>query len=194
MISITVYVSLFSQCGGAAVDAPKASINTIVKESDHINTDNVASKTEETHKEEGDSSSQSHSRHVRSVPVPETVLNFLPQDSDRDTWQSSDNRARGHVSSQQQQHPSYLSQWPSSESRDSWQLEPQVGKRALTGSKRALKRGGGGQSYYGGPVSDEELQMLSDNLDAVERGAATTMLSRQQRNGRRYDVPQIGKI
>ena len=67
------------------MDAPKASINNIVTSSDHINTDNVESKTEESHKEEGESSSQSHSRHVRSVPVPETVLNFLPQDSDRDT-------------------------------------------------------------------------------------------------------------
>ena len=50
------------------------------------------------------------------------------------------------------------------------------------------------QEHYRSMEQEPELRALENSLDAVERGAATTMLSRQQRNGRRYDVPQIGRM
>ena len=177
---ILISVFLFSECRAAAVDAPNTSKNI----ADTTMT-SVKSSEEESVKP-GEPEEESHERRVRSVPAPETVLNYLPQDSDRDTqWSSEPMTREARVS----QHKSYLSQWPAQSRPDTWRLEPQVGKR---GSKRAR---GGEQSYYsrGRDPSAEELQLLSDSLEGVERGAATTMLSRQQRNGRRYDVPQIGR-
>lgn len=56
----------------------------------------------------------------------------------------------------------------------SWQLEPQVGKRP--------KR-----------VRGEAARLVESALDAVSRDAANTVLARQQRTGRMYDVPQIGE-
>jgi len=172
---ILISVFLFSECRAAALDAPSTSKNI----ADTTMTSVKSSEEESVKPEE-----ESHERRVRSVPAPETVLNYLPQDSDRDTqWSSEPMTREARVS----QHKSYLSQWPAQSRPDTWRLEPQVGKR---GSKRAR---GGEQSYYsrGRDPSAEELQLLSDSLEGVERGAATTMLSRQQRNGRRYDVPQI---
>lgn len=160
------------------MDAPNTSKNI----ADTTMTSVKSSEEESVKPEEPEE--ESHERRVRSVPAPETVLNYLPQDSDRDTqWSSEPKTREARVS----QHKSYLSQWPAQSRPDTWRLEPQVGKR---GSKRAR---GGEQSYYsrGRDPSAEELQLLSDSLEGVERGAATTMLSRQQRNGRRYDVPQI---
>ena len=115
----------------------------------------------------------------------QSVIKFLPiksvdyesdrfsesQDTPLDPWQH------------QPQLPVRLSQ---SQKNPPWSLQPQVGKRG----KRY--RAGGGQSSYYRPESPQ-LNMLSESLDAVEQGAASTMLSRQQRNGRRYDVPQIGR-
>ena len=155
-----------------------------------------------------DASSRAHAhpRFSRSVPAPESVLNYLPKSYGRqdyesenvDTWSRGVN---GHVSSDKDLQPSH--RLPVSSLSDSrgphgstWQLEPQVGKRG--------KRVRGGQSFYRRDPSEghvshthsrssEDYQLMSDSLDAVERGAAETMLARQQRNGRRYDVPQIGK-
>ena len=39
----------------------------------------------------------------------------------------------------------------------------------------------------------QQVKMLQSSLAAVGSGAASTLLARQQRNGRRYDVPQIGE-
>ena len=170
LLYITLYVStslpLLSVCSGAAVDAPSVSSTSL------------PAKTEEGKEEE------IHSRIARSVPAPDSVINFLPiksvdyesdrysesQDTPLDPWQH------------QPQLPVRLSQ----SETNPWSLQPQVGKRG----KRY--RPGGQSSFYRG--DSPQLNMLSESLAAVEHGAATTVLSRQQRNGRRYDVPQIGKF
>ena len=54
----------------------------------------------------------------------------------------------------------------------SWALEPQVGKRP--------------KRLHG------EARLVESALEAVGREAASTVLARQQRTGRMYDVPQIG--
>ena len=110
----------------------------------------------------------------------ESVIKLLPiksvdYESDRynSESQAPSDRETLHGSWQHQpQLPVRLSQ---SGNNPPWSLQPQVGKRG----KRY--RAGGQSSYY------------RQSLDAVEQGAASTMLSRQQRNGRRYDVPQIGR-
>ena len=167
IIYITLYVSLLSVCSGAAVDAPSVSSTSLPA-------------TTEEGKEE------IHSRIARSVPAPDSVINFLPiksvdyesdrytesQDTPLDPWQH------------QPQLPVRLSQ----SQTNPWSLQPQVGKRG----KRYRSGGPGGQSSFY-RADSPQLSMLSESLAAVEHGAATTVLSRQQRNGRRYDVPQIGE-
>ena len=59
----------------------------------------------------------------------------------------------------------------------SWELEPQVDKEQQARGKR----------FRG------EARLVGAALSAVGREAATTVLARQQRNGRMYDVPQIGR-
>ena len=54
----------------------------------------------------------------------------------------------------------------------SWALEPQVGKRP--------------KRLHG------DARLVESALEAVGREAASTVLARQQRTGRMYDVPQIG--
>ena len=168
IIYMTLYVGLLSVCSGAAVDAP--SVSSI----------SLPAKIEERKKEE------THSRIARSVPAPDSVLNFLPIKSDdyesdrysesQDPWQH------------QPQLPVRLSQSQSQSQTNPWSLQPQVGKR---GSR--YRGGAGGQSSYYRAQNSPQLNMLSESLAAVEQGAASTVLSRQQRNGRRYDVPQIGE-
>ena len=120
----------------------------------------------------------------------QSVIKFLPiksvdYESDRysESQAPSDRETLLGSWQGQPQLPVRLSQ---SQKNPPWSLQPQVGKRG----KRY--RAGGGQSSYYRPESPQ-LNMLSESLDAVEQGAASTMLSRQQRNGRRYDVPQIGR-
>ena len=38
------------------------------------------------------------------------------------------------------------------------------------------------------------MKLVEKSLAEAASGAASTMLARQQRNGRRYDVPQIGEF
>ena len=38
-----------------------------------------------------------------------------------------------------------------------------------------------------------KVKLVEKSLAEAAAGAASTMLARQQRNGRRYDVPQIGE-
>lgn len=198
MITIAIYISLFSVCRGAAVDAPITQSQTEKSELLTPTTSNSISTTESSHNHQhlDDSSGSvsetsevkvgSHPRFARSVPAPESVVNYnyLPSLSDYE----SDMRDMSYI---RQSHKLPVNSLSSSDymTRDkpTWQLEPQVGKASTRG-----KRVRGGQSYYNS--RREQLpQELVDTLDAVERGAATTMLSRQQRNGRRYDVPQIGR-
>ena len=168
IIYMTLHVGLLSVCSGAAVDAP--SVSSI----------SLPVKIEEGKGEE------IHSRIARSVPAPDSVLNFLPiksddyesdrysesQDTPLDPWQH------------QPQLPVRLSQ----SETNPWSLQPQVGKR---GGRYRGGAGGQSSSYYRG--DSPQLNMLSESLAAVDQGAASTVLSRQQRNGRRYDVPQIGR-
>ena len=39
-----------------------------------------------------------------------------------------------------------------------------------------------------------QVKLVEKSLAEAAAGAASTMLARQQRNGRRYDVPQIGEL
>ena len=179
LITITLYVSLLSVCYGAAVDAPS-----------------VSSPSQEGggSQERGE---ESHSRMSRSVPgpdSPDSVIKFLPippLDYESDKYsesQAGPDRARldSRLSpwQSQAQLPVRISQ--SQSETNPWSLQPQVGKRG----KRYRP---GGQSSYYLAADSPQLNMLSESLAAADHGAATTMLSRQQRNGRRYDVPQIGK-
>lgn len=66
--------------------------------------------------------------------------------------------------------------------QDSWSLGAQV-----------TKRGGRGDYYRGGGGAGEQVKLVQESLAEAAAGAASTMLARQQRNGRRYDVPQIGE-
>ena len=215
MIAISVYICLFSVCRGAAVDAPKttttetttASLSTTTETSSSRSAQ-IKSEEHENHEDmiELDSSSRAHPRFARSVPAPESVLNYLPSRYGRQDYETRDNidtwsrGVNGHVSDKDLIPSHKLPVSSLSDSRgphgSTWQLEPQVGKRG--------KRVRGGQSFYRRDPSEghvshthsrssEDYQLMSDSLDAVERGAAETMLARQQRNGRRYDVPQIGK-
>lgn len=68
----------------------------------------------------------------------------------------------------------------------SWSLPAQV-------AKRGARRGGEQWRGRGDLPGDEEVKLVENSLAAAQAGAATTMLARQQRNGRRYDVPQIGQ-
>lgn len=71
------------------------------------------------------------------------------------------------------------SEWKS-DGDGEWELAAQVAKRG--------QRGRG--EYYRGPA-EEEVKLVEKSLAEAAAGAASTMLARQQRNGRRYDVPQI---
>jgi hypothetical protein len=53
------------------------------------------------------------------------------------------------------------------------------------------ERGRAAQGYY--RPAEEEVKLVQNSLSEAAAGAASTMLARQQRNGRRYDVPQIGE-
>jgi len=160
ILYITLYVSLLSVCSGAAVDAPSVSSTSLPA-------------TLEEGKEE------THSRIARSVPAPDSVINFLPISSmDYESDKYSESQAPVTW-----QHQSQLPVRISQSQTDPWSLQPQVGKRG----KRY--RAGGQSSYY--RADSPQLNMLSESLAAAEHGAATTVLARQQRNGRRYDVPQI---
>lgn len=162
LLYITLYVSLLSVCSGAAVDAPSVSSTSLPA-------------TLEEGKEE------THSRIARSVPAPDSVINFLPISSmDYESDKYSESQAPVTW-----QHQSQLPVRISQSQTDPWSLQPQVGKRG----KRY--RAGGQSSYY--RADSPQLNMLSESLAAAEHGAATTVLARQQRNGRRYDVPQIGE-
>ena len=170
IIYITLYVSLLSVCSGAAVDAPSVSSTSL------------SAKLEEGKEE-------IHSRIARSVPAPDSVINFLPiksVDYESDRYTQSQDTQHLDPWQHQPQLPVRLSQ----SQTNPWSLQPQVGKRG----KRYRAGGPGGQSsFYRGDSHSPQLSMLSESLAAVEHGAATTVLSRQQRNGRRYDVPQIGE-
>lgn len=197
LVCFAVHISLFSACFGAAVDAPKTSTDSTVSQVNQV---------EELEKEKPDIPSkkegQRFPRSVPVVPVQQSVLNFLPINSlDFDNLDSraetSDSLSDDGISASLRRTPdteTYLRHWqhnqlpadslalPKTSKLSSWQLEPQVGKRG----KRVR-----GQSYY--RRDSPEVKMLATSLDEVGAGAATTMLSRQQRNGRRYDVPQIGE-
>ena len=200
MITIAVYISLFSVCRGAAVDAPITQSQTEKTEllSSSISTTESLRSRGELDDDSGSVLDTSevkdgiHPRFARSVPAPESVVNYnyLPL-SDYDSDMVRD--MSGYV---RQSHKLPVNLQSSSDfviprDKQTWRLEPQVGKAGGARGKR-VRGGGGGQSYYNS--RREQLpQELVDTLDAVERGAATTMLARQQRNGRRYDVPQIGR-
>lgn len=192
--SLLVFISV---CRGASVDAPSQTLRvspepSTASVSPTLETEDLGS--------EGSGDTGEHPRFARSVPAHESVLNFdYVGEGDRlwsghkSTYLSRDNGPSSGRASQ-------LPVNSLSESRDplsrapTWQLEPQVGKSAR--GKRV--RSGGQSSRYrqsarGREQEPEELRALENSLDAAERGAATTMLTRQQRNGRRYDVPQIGK-
>ena len=188
--SLLVFISV---CRGASVDAPSQTLKVTSEPS----TASISPIQEDLGTQEGSEETRAHPRFARSVPAHDSVLNF-DYVGESDLWS-------GHKSSYLSRNngPSArASQLPVnslSESRDplsrapTWQLEPQVGKSAR--GKRV--RSGGQSSRYrknrGREQEPEELRALENSLDAVERGAATTMLAREQRNGRRYDVPQIGK-
>lgn len=142
---------------------------------------------------------EEHRRHPRSASQPRPVLsNFLPMNNldfdNLDTHPSDSlsedsiprslhSDSQSYLNSRQRFPVPRLSQ-PADppQSQLSWRLEPQVGKRG----KRVR-----GESHY--RRDSPEMRMLASSLDAATAGAATTMLSRQQRTGRRYDVPQIGE-
>jgi len=133
---------------------------------------------------------QSQQRVARSVPAPESVINFLPiKSADYESDRYSESQApsdRDTLLGSWQRQPQLPVRLSQSQKNPPWSLQPQVGKRG----KRYRERAGGQSSYYRQQDSPQ-LDMLSHSLEAVEEGAATTMLARQQRNGRRYDVPQI---
>ena len=135
---------------------------------------------------------QSQQRVARSVPAPESVINFLPiKSADYESDRYSESQApsdRDTLLGSWQRQPQLPVRLSQSQKNPPWSLQPQVGKRG----KRYRERAGGQSSYYRQQDSPQ-LDMLSHSLEAVEEGAATTMLARQQRNGRRYDVPQIGR-
>lgn len=191
LVCFAVHISLFSACFGAAVDAPKTSTDSTLSQ---------VTQVQELQKEKDMTSKKEGQRFPRSVPAEDSVLNFLPINSlDFDKLNSrvetSDSLSDDGISGSLRRTAdteTYLRQWqhnklpadslslPKTSKLSSWQLEPQVGKRG----KRVR-----GQSFY--RRDSPEVKMLANSLDEVGTGAATTMLSRQQRNGRRYDVPQI---
>ena len=187
LVCFAVHISLFSACFGAAVDAPKtstgdASLNSKVSEVEGIR-DHVGVSEGGLEEE--------HRRHPRSASQPRPVLsNFLPMNNldfdNLDTHPSdslSEDSIPRSLHSDSQSYLNTRQRFPvPSLSQQSWQLEPQVGKRG----KRVR-----GESHY--RRDSPEMRMLASSLDAATAGAATTMLSRQQRTGRRYDVPQIGE-
>ena len=193
--SVLAMVVLSSACRGAAVvDAPVTAPASA----------EPAQLTRDQTDLRGDPDTSEGRRVARSVPGvgvaegpahsnQETVLNYFEDYASElgDTWPPVRPLAR-HVA---QQHALPVSRDYSDSSRDrsrdpTWQLEPQVGKARG-------KRVRGGQSYYRDSArtrdSEQLLGAVQESLDAAERSAATTMMSRQQRNGRRYDVPQIGR-
>ena len=198
LVCFAVHISLFSACFGAAVDAPKTS------------TDSSLSQVTQVQEIEQDKDTaaagvikKDGKRFPRSLPgqgAQQPVLSFLPINSlhfDKlnSRVETSDSLSDDEISNRRSADTeTYLRSWqhnklpgeslalPQTSKLSSWQLEPQVGKR---GSRVR------GQSYY--RRDSPEVKMLANSLDDVGSGAATTMLSRQQRNGRRYDVPQIGK-
>ena len=183
--SILVFISV---CRGAAVDAPSQTVATEPSTA-------TTSTPGETERE--------HPRFSRSVPGHESVLNF-DYVGESDAWAGG----QTHNSYLTRDQPHQRHQLPVnslSAPRDSrgrtWQLEPQVGKqrgkrvRGQSSHYRSMEQEQErAQEHYRSMEQEPELRALENSLDAVERGAATTMLSRQQRNGRRYDVPQIGRM
>ena len=170
-----------SVCRGASVDAPSSQTRDLV------------TSDQDSPQETG--SEGAHPRLARSVPARgDSVVNF-DYVGEADMWsaQKSSYLSRNNGPSPR---AGQLPVKSLSESRDplsrapTWQLEPQVGKNAR--GKR-VRSGGQSSRYRSREPEPEELLALENSLDDAERGAATTMLSRQQRNGRRYDVPQIGK-
>ena len=192
--SLLVFISV---CRGASVDAPSQTLRVTSEPSTAL-----VSPTEETEdlgtEGSGDTGTQ-HPRFARSVPAHDSVLNF-DYVGEGDLWSGHKSTYLSRNNGPSSGRASQLPVNSLSEARDplsrapTWQLEPQVGKS--TRGKRV--RSGGQSSRYrqsarGREQEPEELRALENSLDAAERGAATTMLARQQRNGRRYDVPQIGK-
>ena len=199
--SVLAMVVLTSACRGAAVvDAPV----TAPTSAEPAQLTREQGSSPHSADLRGDPDTSEGRRVARSVPGvgvaegpahsnQETVLNYFEDYASElgDTWPPVRPLAR-HVA---QQHALPVSRDYSDSSRDrsrdpTWQLEPQVGK---TRGKRVR----GGQSYYRDSArardSEQLLGAVQESLDAAERSAATTMMSRQQRNGRRYDVPQIGR-
>ena len=170
VIYIAVYISLVSVGSGtrSTTSLPSKQVQGEAREAEEI-----------------------HSRIARSVPAPDSVINFLPIKSV--DYESIDSRVKSDRYSESQPGP-LLGPWPqpqlparlSQSQTNPWSLQPQVGKRG-----KRYRAGGQSSSHY--RPDSPQLNMLSDSLTAVEEGAATTMLARQQRNGRRYDVPQIGR-
>ena len=186
--SLLVFISV---CRGAAVDAPSQTLTVTSEPSEPSTT--VSPSLEDSGSQEASGETGAHPRFARSVAGHDSVLNF-DYVGEPDLWSAhkSSHLSRNNGPS------SRAGQLPVnslSESRDplsrapTWQLEPQVGKSAR--GKRV--RSGQSSRYRSREQEPEELLAIENSLDAAERGAATTMLSRQQRNGRRYDVPQIGK-
>ena len=206
--SVVAMVVLTSACRGAAVvDAPVTAPASAEPEqlTQHRGQETPRPRAADTAADlRGDPDTSEGRRVARSVPglgVAEgpahnnqEVLNYFEEYTSEleDTWPPVRPLAR-HVA---QQHALPVSRDYSDSSRDTrardptWQLEPQVGKARG-------KRVRGGQSYYRDSArardSEQLLGAVQESLDAAERSAATTMMSRQQRNGRRYDVPQIGR-
>jgi len=186
--SLLVFISV---CRGAAVDAPSQTL-TVTSEPSIIEPSTTVSPSliEDSRLEEKGSGETEgdHPRFARSVPGHDSVFDYYDYTAHKSSHLS---RNSGPSSRAGQLPVNSLSEPRDPMSRaPTWQLEPQVGKSAR--GKR-VRSGGQSSRYRSREQEPEELLAIENSLDAVERGAATTMLSRQQRNGRRYDVPQIGK-
>ena len=186
--SLLVFISV---CRGAAVDAPSQTL-TVTSEPSIIELSTTVSPSlmeDSGLEEEGSGETEGdHPRFARSVPGHDSVFDYYDYSAHKSSHLS---RNSGPSSRAGQLPVNSLSEPRDPLSRaPTWQLEPQVGKSAR--GKR-VRSGGQSSRYRSREQEPEELLAIENSLDAVERGAATTMLSRQQRNGRRYDVPQIGK-
>lgn len=184
--SLLVFISV---CRGAAVDAPSQTL-TVTSEPSIIEPSTTVSPSlieDSGLKEEGSGETEGdHPRFARSVPGHDSVFDYYDYSAHKSSHLS---RNSGPSSRAGQLPVNSLSEPRDPMSRaPTWQLEPQVGKSAR--GKR-VRSGGQSSRYRSREQEPEELLAIENSLDAVERGAATTMLSRQQRNGRRYDVPQI---
>ena len=96
----------------------------------------------------------------------------------------SDDRSRRRNGEEREVGGRYSEDTRGADTEGSWHLAAQV-------AKRQTSRGRG--EYYRAAPPEEEVKLVQNSLAEAAAGAASTMLARQQRNGRRYDVPQIGE-